>query len=318
MFYSALDKTTESIVKRVRIDCALITSKQGQHMGSHATSNNRYFLPNPQQAEDSFKHFQFKSGENHLQILAPSSSHVQVMFRYSGDQSLIQLLLLTDALRRQGANVIDLCIPYFPGARQDRVCNSGEPLSVKVYADLINQQHYQKVCIFDPHSDVVVALLDKVQVVKNHQFVRDVVNDLRSDFILVSPDAGSNKKIFELSSQLGGLPVIRADKIRDVRNGAIIGTEIYCDDLSGKTAVIVDDICAGGRTFIELAKKLKAKNCKKIILIVSHYEGTADEKKLMESGIDAIYTTDSLPGFVASEFLNVKNIWHFMPAQGEK
>jgi ribose-phosphate pyrophosphokinase len=287
-------------------------------MGSHATTNNRYFLPNPQQTEDSFKHFQFGSGENHLQILAPSSFHVEIMFRYSGDQSLIQLLLLTDALRRQGASVIDLCIPYFPGARQDRVCNPGEPLSVKVYADLINQQHYQKVCVFDPHSDVVVALLNNVHVVKNHQFIRDVVNDIRSDFILVSPDAGSNKKIFELSCQLGGLPVIRADKVRDVRNGAIIGTEIYCDDLSGKTAVIVDDICAGGRTFIELAKKLKAKNCKKIILAVSHYEGTADEKKLVESGIDAIYTTNSLHDSAATEFLNVKNIWHFMPTQGEK
>lgn len=287
-------------------------------MGSDATSNNRYFLPNSQQAENSFKHFQFKSGENHLQILAPSSSHVEIMFRYRGDQSLIQLLLLTDALRRQGANVIDLCIPYFPGARQDRVCNAGEPLSVKIYTDLINQQNYRRVCIFDPHSDVVVALLNNVHVVKNHQFVSDVVHDIRSDLVLVSPDAGSNKKIFELSGQLGELPVIRADKIRDVRNGAIIGTEIYCDDLSGKTAVIVDDICAGGRTFIELAKKLKVKNCKKIILIVSHYEGTADEKKLEESGIDAIYTTDSLYDAASTEFLNVKSIWHFMPAQGEK
>jgi ribose-phosphate pyrophosphokinase len=51
---------------------------------------------------------------------------------------------------------------------------------------------------------------------------------------------------------------------------------------------------------------------------VSHYEGTADEKKLVESGIDAIYTTNSLHDSAATEFLNVKNIWHFMPTQGEK
>ncbi|PRC92312.1 ribose-phosphate diphosphokinase [Solimicrobium silvestre] len=287
-------------------------------MDSHVTTKNRYFLPNPQQAGDLFKLFQFGSGENHLQILAPSSSHVEIMFRYSGDQSLIQLLLLTDALRRQGATNIDLFIPYFPGARQDRVCNQGEALSVKVYADLINQQHYQKVCVFDPHSDVVVALLNNVYCVKNHQFIREVVSEIGANLILISPDAGSNKKIFELSSQLGGLPVVRADKIRDVRNGAIIGTEVFCDDLSGKTAVIVDDICAGGRTFIELAKKLKAKNCEKIVLVVSHYEDTADEKKLAESGIDAIYTTNSLQDLVATELLNVKNIWRFMPTQGEK
>ncbi|MBY0572763.1 MAG: ribose-phosphate diphosphokinase [Undibacterium sp.] len=276
------------------------------------TVNSRYFLPDPQNEGETFKHFQFGSGENHLQILSPSSSRVQIMFRYSSDQSMMQLLLMTDALRRQGASEIDLFIPYFPGARQDRVCNQGEPLSAKVYADLINQQQYRQVTIFDPHSDVVVALLNQVRVVKNHQFMKDVVAELGSDLILISPDAGSNKKIFELANKLDGLAVVRADKLRDVRNGAIIGTEVYCEDLSGKTALIVDDICAGGRTFIELAKKLKAKNCKKIILAVSHYEGSAQERALSESGINAVYTTNSLRDFDATEFLNVKNIWQYM------
>lgn len=278
------------------------------------TVNSRYFLPNPQNQGESYKHFQFGSGENHLQLLSPSSNRVEIMFRYSGDQSMMQLLLMTDALHRQGANEIDLFIPYFPGARQDRVCNLGEPLSAKVYADLINQQHYRQVTVFDPHSDVVIALLNKVRVIKNHQFIKDVVAELGSDLILISPDAGSNKKIFELASQLGGLEVVRADKFRDVRNGAIIGTEVFCEDLSGKTALIVDDICAGGRTFIELAKKLKAKNCRKIVLAVSHYEGSAQEGKLSESGIDVLYTTNSLRDFPETEFLNIKDIWQYMPA----
>jgi len=276
--------------------------------------NSRYFLPNLHGKGEAFKLFQFGSGESHLQILSPSSKRVEIMFRYNGDQSMMQLMLMTDALRRQGAIEIDLFIPYFPGARQDRVCNSGEPLSAKVYADLINQQQYRQVTVFDPHSDVVVALLNQVRVIKNHQFIKDVVADLGSDLILISPDAGSNKKIFELASKLGGLDVVRADKLRDVRNGAIIGTEVFCEDLSGKTAVIVDDICAGGRTFTELAKKLKAKNCKKIVLVVSHYEGTAQESKLLESGIVAVYTTNSLKEIVASDFLNVKDIWQYMSA----
>lgn len=276
------------------------------------TVNNRYFLPNPQNEGDSYKHFQFGSGENHLQILTPSSNRVEIMFRYSGDQSMMQLLLLTDALRRQGATEIDLFVPYFPGARQDRVCNQGEPLSAKVYADLVNQQQYRQVTVFDPHSDVVVALLNQVRVIKNHQFIKDVVVELGADLILISPDAGSNKKIFELASKLGGLEVVRADKLRDVRNGAIIGTEVFCEDLGGKTALIVDDICAGGRTFVELAKKLKAKNCSKIVLVVSHYEGSAQEDKLSESGIDAVYTTNSLRDFTETEFLNVKDIWQYI------
>jgi ribose-phosphate pyrophosphokinase len=286
-------------------------------MTSSSTVISRYSLPKAQQEDGVLKLFQFGSGENHVQISAPNSTHVEILFRYQGDQSMMQLLMLTDALRRQGATEIDLLIPYFPGARQDRVCNPGEALSAKVYADLINQQQYSKVCLFDPHSDVIVALLNQVQVVKNHHFLKDVLNETGQEVVLISPDAGSNKKIFELSSQLGGLPVVRADKIRDVRNGAIIGTEVFSDDLSGKTALIVDDICAGGRTFIELAKKLKAKGCEKIILAVSHYEGSADVAKLADSGIDAVYTTSSLQDWSATEFLNVKNIWRYMPTQGE-
>ena len=286
-------------------------------MNSHEKRHDRYFLPDTDLNGDAFKCFQFGSGENHVQVLSQVSSQATIMFRYQGDASLIQLFLLTDALRRQGAREIDLHIPYFPGARQDRVCNVGEPLSVKVYADLINQQHYNKVVIFDPHSDVVSALLSNVQIIKNHQMIQAVLNELGSDVILVSPDAGSNKKIFDLSAQLGGLHVIRADKIRDVRNGAIIQTEIYCDDLCGKTALIVDDICAGGRTFIELAKKLKQKNCERVVLAVSHFEGAADLKKLADSGINLIYTTNSLHDLPSSEFLKVKNIWQLMPLQGE-
>ena len=293
------------------------------------TVNSRYFLPNPKNEGELFKHFQFGSGENHLQILTPSSRRVEIMFRYRGDESIIQLLLLTDALRRQGVQEIDLTIPYFPGARQDRVCNQGEALSVKVYADLINQQNFRRVAIFDPHSEVVVALLNHVQVTKNHQFIQNVIAEINAEIgaekadgnnanvILVSPDAGSNKKIFELSSQLGGIEIVRADKLRDVRNGAIIGTEVFCEDLSGKVAVIVDDICAGGRTFIELAKKLKSKNCKKIFLVVSHYEGTANTDRLAESGIDRVYTTNSLRDLTTTEFLRVNDIWQYFPAQGE-
>jgi ribose-phosphate pyrophosphokinase len=282
-----------------------------------SASRSRFYLPQATSQGEAFKQFQFGAGESHLQVLAQPSQHIEIMFRYSGDQSMIQLLMLCDAVKRQGAEIIDLYIPYFPGARQDRVCNAGEALSVKVYADLINQQGFNQVSVFDPHSDVTAALLNRVKVVKNHQFIQAVLKEIGSNITLISPDAGSNKKIFELSAQLGGIEVIRADKVRDVSNGKIIDTEVYCDDLSGKTCVIVDDICAGGRTFIELAKKLSAKNCEKIILITSHYEGVAKEADLAQSGIHLVYTTNSLKDWVSTDFLKVKDIWQFMSIQGE-
>ncbi|MDI5837845.1 ribose-phosphate diphosphokinase [Shewanella xiamenensis] len=264
--------------------------------------------------EANYRLFQFGAGENHVQLLVPPAKRVTVFFGYRGDQSIMQLLLLTDALRRSGAEQIDLLLPYMPGARQDRVCNVGEALSVKVYASLINQQQYASVSIFDPHSDVTAALLDRVQVIDNHSFVAAIAAQLTGDLVLVSPDAGANKKVFGLAKALQGMPVIRADKHRDVVNGHIIATEVFCDDLSGKTCLIVDDICAGGRTFIELAIKLKQKGAQSVILIVSHYEDKASESALREAGIDRLFCTDSLgvPTHISSEFCHCHAVLRFM------
>lgn len=278
--------------------------------------SNKDFYQLPSSDDCGYTQFCFGAGENHIRLTSTPACNVTLLFRYRGDASVMQLLLLTDALKRAGAVNIDLLMPYFPGARQDRVCNPGEPLSVKVYASLINDQQFNSVTVFDPHSDVTAALLDRVRIIKNHAFVKDVMNSFGSDITLISPDAGANKKIFELSASLGGIPVIRADKVRDVRDGKIIATEVFTDSLQGAICVIIDDICAGGRTFIELAKKLKEKGAEKIVLVVSHYEGTANEEALQQSGIDQVYCTDSLP-VIGSEFIRVTAVTPFLISQGE-
>jgi ribose-phosphate pyrophosphokinase len=94
---------------------------------------------------------------------------------------------------------------------------------------------------------------------------------MKDKFYLVSPDAGSNKKIFDLAKSIGyDGEIIRCDKLRDISTGKIIETIVYHDDLCGKDAIIVDDILDGGKTFIEIAKVLKQKNVGKIYLIVTH------------------------------------------------
>lgn len=258
------------------------------------------------------KHFLFKSCENHVQLLNDfSGQEIDLFFKYGGDASLFKLAMIVDALKRQGYVDLSLTIPYFPGARQDRVCNLGEALSVKVYADFINSMGFRKVSVFDPHSDVVAAVVNNCKVVKNHQFVRRIIPLIPNySYKLISPDAGANKKAFDLARHLGGPEVIRADKVRRVTDGAIIGTEVFAEDLTGEICYIVDDICAGGRTFIELAKKLKEKNAAEIVLIVSHYEGTANKTALREAGIDKVIITDSLPNacLTSDEFLEVYKI----------
>ena len=266
-----------------------------------------------------YKHFFFGGGEQHLQILDDLGiESVEIFLRYFGDSDIIKLSLLVDALRNTGCKRIWLKIPYFPAARQDRICNSGEPFSVKVYSNLINNMNFDKVTVFDPHSDVTPALINNVRVVDNTKFVYDVISSMNyldsiKRSVLVSPDAGSNKKVANVAKylfkKLYNLPVIRADKLRNVATGEIIETTVYADDLSGKECYIIDDIASKGGTFMALAKKLKEKGASKVYLIVSHYEGTANLQNLKSSGIDYVFTTDSKP-FVDRDdsFLSVRNI----------
>lgn len=241
-----------------------------------------------------YEMFNFGGGETHVKINDLKDVHfVDVIVKYMNDSQFVHLALIVDALRRGNVTNIRLKIPYFPGARQDRVNVKGEPFSLKVYAGLINAMRFDSVVIFDPHSDVTPAVIDKVIPVNNHAFIKDVINEIEDGLILISPDAGSNKKIYDLSKSLGGLPVVRCDKLRDVTNGKIIDSVVYADNLEGKTCLIVDDIASYSNTFMNLAKKLKELKADRVFLAVSHFEGVADLRKMKDSGIDGVFTTNS-------------------------
>lgn len=239
-----------------------------------------------------FKAFTFSGGEPHIKMLEDVKEEtVMVTARVKSFNDMGMILVSVDALRRLGAGSIQLTLPYFPGARQDRFMVKGEPLTVKVYADLINSLKLDKVIVYDPHSDVAPALLDSVQVMSNHTFVAEVLKDF-DDVCLVAPDAGAVKKIYETSRFLGGLEVVECRKSRDVRTGELSGFQVYSDDLEGKTCIVVDDICDGGGTFIGLAKELRRKNAGKLVLVVSHGIFSHGFEELL-NWYASIYSTDS-------------------------
>ena len=180
----------------------------------------------------------------------------------------------------------------------------GEPLSVALYAEILNEREYDSVTIYDPHSDVVTALLDNVKVASNREFVRKAILEItavdgnninmwgKDNLVLVSPDAGANKKIISLAQSLDIQNIVKCDKTRDVKTGKLTGFRVYEEDLLGMDCLIVDDICDGGGTFIGLARELKKKNAGKLYLAVSHgiFSKGFDE---LDEVFDAIFTTDS-------------------------
>ncbi|WP_299009340.1 ribose-phosphate diphosphokinase [uncultured Tenacibaculum sp.] len=255
---------------------------------------DKNFTPYGTENNIDYNFFTFSGGEPHIKIISEleSVSEVTITHRIQSFNDIGMLLLATNALKNMGIKKLRVVLPYFPAARQDRLMVSGEPLSVKVYADIINTQNFESVTVFDPHSEVTPALLNNCKVIDNHIFIEQIAQQLPDDLLLISPDGGALKKIHKVAAHLKNYEVVECSKSRNVKTGQLTGFKVYADDLQGKDCLIVDDICDGGGTFLGLAKELKAKNAGNLYLAISHgiFSKGFDE---LEKHFTKIFTTDS-------------------------
>ncbi len=257
-----------------------------------------------------FETFVFNGGEPHIRIkhIPFNVGTIRVSIQINTYNDLGLLKVAVDALKRSNPGTkIEVFIPYFPGARQDRICNEGEAYTSAIYVKEIASMGVNKVTSFDLHSDVIGAMFAMTNVhfiaQNNHSLV---ISALATEYpsvndeapIIISPNAEANKKIGALAKYLSTfnkVEVVKCDKTRDLKTSEITNFEIYAEDFQGKDCILVDDICDGGGTFLGLAKELKARNCGRLILIVSHGIFSQGLEKLTEV-FDAIYTTDSFNG----------------------
>jgi len=157
-----------------------------------------------------------------------------------------------------------------------------------------------------PHSDVATALLDNSTESLYQQrwdnFIANQISDKdQSKLVIVSPDAGAMKRTLKFAQFYNQdivddeevIPVVMADKVRDVVNGKITSTTVHIKDheIKGKTCLIYDDICDGGMTFIKLAEQLRLHGAEKVILAVPHGIFSKGFRVLADV-IDQIITTD--------------------------
>lgn len=244
-----------------------------------------------------FQRFTFPAGEEHIKIEPDGTpDRIIIASNMTPSYDVITTFLATDAVKAMFPNAsIELLTPYFAYARQDRRMVKGEPLSVKVMADMVNSMKYDVVHVLDPHSDVTTALVNNIKIIDNIPFVRTVwdgIND--SSKCLVSPDSGFEKKAFRLATEINidSKSVIYGTKKRDVATGKLSGFG-YNGNVKDRACVIVDDICDSGGTFIGLAQKLREGGAKSVHLVVSHGLFTKGAEHLLDNGITSIYTTDS-------------------------
>lgn len=260
-----------------------------------------------------YKKTEFPAGELQVSFLSDevlekcaSSNRVKVVAKGALDsEGVIELIQLLEILTRYNMNGI-IILAYMPYSRQDRVVNPGESFALKVFAKMINSFKTFAVVTTDAHSDVTEAVFDRIVNIKLHEFnSTQFIKAIAEADYLVSPDAGAFKKIFKLGQKYGK-PVIVCGKARD-NNGNITHTDVYgctAEMIHDSNLLIVDDICEGGRTFIEIARAIKAINPMCVIdVFTTHGFYSKGVDVLKESGITTVYTTHSVTNALSSEEL---------------
>lgn len=248
------------------------------------------------QTTPTFSTMRFPAGEAHVKVAndtaEPGGLTEIATLRGTNGDDLIMLGMWADAVRQRGSRSVAL-VPYLPGARQDR----GLPFGAKVYADILNGFHLDQVIAFDPHSPVIVGLVDNLTVVTSEQVVRDAVvsapeHDGGDPYTgIIAPDKGAVPRATAVAEACG-LPLYRAEKHRNPDTGKLDG--FTCEPLpdTGRF-LVVDDICDGGGTFMGLAGSTGLPK-ERLGLWVSHgvFSGRATQ---LADHFGEIVTTDSYP-----------------------
>jgi ribose-phosphate pyrophosphokinase len=180
-----------------------------------------------------------------------------MVLRPTGVLDLMAGLWLADALAERGDPVETLVIPYLPGGRQDRLMDGdGDALfTAKSIAREINLRDFGTVITFDPHSDVMPALIDRCKV----HGPRAVLGDGRSHWdTIIAPDAGATKRAHAVARAMRAR-LVQGWKHRDTDTGAITDFGIESDATNLGRCLVVDDICDGGGTFVGLAQAVQAR-----------------------------------------------------------
>lgn len=211
---------------------------------------------------------------------------------------LTTALLFAESMRQRGFSIEHLVIPYVPGARQDRDHRSPGSdylLTARGVAKLINSFAFKSVTIVDPHSTVIENLIDRVNVITPAHLMLAVFGYGDIPYAaVIAPDHGAVRRATEVARVLE-VPLIIGNKIRDVNTGHLSDFSIDMPgDWKDQAALVVDDICDGGGTFIGLANIIKNQRptCR-LDLWVTHGIFSKGIDTLRKQ-YDRIFTTNSL------------------------
>lgn len=243
---------------------------------------------------------QFTNGEIRVQIEENvRGAEVFVVQPTCGavNDTLMELLIICDALSRSSAKTITALIPYYGYARQEKKTAGREPITAKLVANLITTAGADRVVTVDLHAgaiqgffDIPVDNLMAMPIVVEYFRRKNIPKD---ELVVVSPDAGGVNRARIFAERLGaGLAIIFK---RRPRPDAIDVIDLV-GDIEGKTVLIVDDIISTGNTLVRGVEMLMSRGAKRVFAAATHPILAGEAVELIEnSPLEEVIVTDTIP-----------------------
>ena len=211
------------------------------------------------------------------------------------NDNIMELLIIIDALKRASAGMINVVMPHYGYARQDKKAEGREPITAKLIADLLQVAGMDRLLVADLHTatiqgffDVPVDHITAIPIIAKYFMQKNL-----KDAVVVSPDVGGVKRA-SIFAKILSLPLAILDKRRPAHNMAEV--ENIVGDVKGKEAIIFDDLIDTGGTLVEAINILLAHGASKVYAAATHpiFSGMAIEL-LQNSKAEEIVVADSVP-----------------------
>ena len=242
----------------------------------------------------------FPDMERRIRVVSNVVDEKTVVFQSTStppDQNYMELFFIVDALKRSGASIVTAVIPYLGYERQDHIFRDGEAVSLEVIAETLQRVGVDKLVAIDLHSIKVPELftIPVLHLSALDLFAQKIKElDLMENSVLVSPDMGGIRRIKMLSESLNNMPFATVEKNRDLETGDINDSSME-GDVSGKNAIIVDDMISTGRTIVAAEKILLENGAKNIYVFATHAVFSESAEKLLQNlKAEKVFVTDTI------------------------
>ncbi|WP_394997146.1 ribose-phosphate pyrophosphokinase [uncultured Helicobacter sp.] len=224
------------------------------------------------------------------------------------NDNLMELLIMTDALKRSAANTINAVVPYFGYARQDRKAAPRVPISAKLVANIIQNAGIDRLITMDLHAGQIQGFFDiPVDNLYGSVIFRDYIKSKQfGDPIVASPDIGGVARARYFADKLG-LDLVIVDKKREKANQSEVMNII--GDVRDKDVILIDDMIDTAGTMCKAADVLKQRGARSVIALGTHpvLSGPAFER-IESSVLDEVVVTNSIPLARKSEKIKVLSV----------